>query len=302
MNILKKVLICGLILSVFCIVQPIRAQSADAIQLAEHGRGLLAKGDFEGSLKQFAQAARTEPGNMVWRETYALLRQVIKMRQSLEMEKNPAKWEYTARALRAFYRDNNLYKEALPLDQKFYELKQDAESALLLAETQLELDMNQPMLDFTDGLSKDTVSDGVTLLRAIALARLEKNDEALQLLQSVKLPEKPAGIIYFYRARIQSLSGKSDDALESLTTAFETTPPAFLPALKNRTQKCSDFQSFYEKAQENQKPAPKESFVKVLQTQSKIEESGCTGGSSCATCQHSSSCSSASASASCEKQ
>jgi ferredoxin len=62
--------------------------------------------------------------------------------------------------------------------------------------------------------------------------------------------------------------------MTTLTSCFAAVPPSRLDELKNHARKCSEFAGV----------ASSPAFAQALQTQSKVAESKCSGGSSCSTC------------------
>jgi hypothetical protein len=75
-------------------------------------------------------------------------------------------------------------------------------------------------------------------------------------------------------ARANVSVGNDNQALDLLTRCFEATPPSRLEVLKSHARKTPEFVSLASTPQ----------FAEVLKTESKIAESKCSGGSSCAGC------------------
>ena len=121
---------------------PVVARADTAANSFAKGESLLAKGDFAGALQSYAAAARADRDNQDYLQHYAMLRRVVEMRGRLEAEQSPERWDYLAKALRAFYLSERIYPELLELDQDVHARLSSAESAALLAETQLALGKN----------------------------------------------------------------------------------------------------------------------------------------------------------------
>jgi tetratricopeptide (TPR) repeat protein len=261
---------------------PAWAGSADrAAQLSSEGSTLLAKADFDGALKAYAQAAKADPENEGYRQQYALVRRISKMRKGIDKERNPEKWETNARALRSFYYENEIYAEALALDRQFHARLNTAESAGMLAETELALGMNGEAAELLSGLDEQQASPHTRTLLGIALARQGKLDEARALAPECVPPDGAGPAPYFDLARLRALLGESSPALETLARSFELTLPSRLEALKTKAKTCPDFAAL----------ATGPDFAKALETPSKIKESDCSGGSSCGKCPHRAKCS-----------
>jgi hypothetical protein len=56
------------------------------------GESRLAAGDLPGALQQFAQAVRADQSNQQYVQQYAMLRQVLTLRDNLPKEKDLAQW------------------------------------------------------------------------------------------------------------------------------------------------------------------------------------------------------------------
>ena len=87
-------------------------------------------------------------------------------------------WEYMARALRAFYVNERIYPELLKLDQAIHERLNSAESAAMLAETQLAMDQNAAAVQTLSALEPGKTTAMAQLLLGIALVRSGKADQA----------------------------------------------------------------------------------------------------------------------------
>lgn len=262
---------------------PARAGSAeDAAKAFAAGQTSLAKADFDGALKAFKSAAKKDGKNQEYAQEYTMLRQVVRMRKDCAKERNAEQWLNTAGALRTFYYDHHLYSEALPLDQERHRRQGSAESAIVLAETQLVLGMHSEAVEMLAGLPKEQASPRARVLHGLALARLGQIDEAQKLAAESPQVADDAGPRYFYDlARLGALAGDSTGAFEALTRAFELTPPSQLEAFRIEAKECKDLAAVASSAD----------FAKVLETPSKVKESDCSTGAGCGKCPMRSKCS-----------
>jgi predicted negative regulator of RcsB-dependent stress response len=252
----------------------------DPAELFAQGEAKLAQGDFEAAVEQFAAAAQAAPDNEQYKAEYTLLRRVMMVRPMLEKQNDPAQWERLARALRAYYYDHGVFTEALKLDRTRYEREVTAESAAMLAETQLELKRNVAALETLDAVETDAVSPRVLRMKGIALAREKSLDEArAQLKECAKVEEKDAQG-HLELARLYALLGDEKASTAELAFAMQWTPPSQLAALRETVKKHPDFSGL----------VAAESFTVALATESKVKESSCSGGTSCGSCPSRSTC------------
>ena len=270
-----------------------RAESAHpAADAFAQGGALLVKGDFDAALKAYATAAKADSANQAYRQQYSLVRRVIKMRKRIEKENNPEKWTSTAEPLRAFYYEHGVYTEALPLDRQFHAKMNTPESAAMLAQTQLELGMNDEAAGLLSSLDKDKITPRSQVLLGIAFARQGKLDDARRIAKDFAVPKDAKPPVLWNLARLRALVGDSSDALGLLTRCFESTPPSRLDAAKTGAKESNDFRTLLASAD----------FAKVLETKSKVKESGCSSGTSCGKCPSRASCGKSSKSASSSKK
>jgi tetratricopeptide (TPR) repeat protein len=262
------------------------AEASAAADLFTQGQTLLTQGDFDAALKAFASAARQDSKNQAYRDQYALVRRVIQMRQTLAKEENPQKWQETASALRAFYYDNRLYSQALPIDEQIYDRLKTPESAVMLARTRLELGQNTLAAQLLEKLSGDARTPQVEVLQALASARAGNLVPAKSVAQNLGTPENADAAMYFDVARLDALVGKHGASAGALTRCFEMTPPSRLDALKSLAKACKDLEPVLANAD----------YAGVLATASKVKESPCSGGSGCGNCKLAGSCAKAGAS------
>jgi tetratricopeptide (TPR) repeat protein len=245
------------------------------------GEALLAKGDFAAALQSYAAAAKADRDNQEYMQHYAMLRRIVDMRSRLETEQNAERWDYLAKALRAFYLSERIYPELLKLDREVHARLGSADSATLLAETQLAVGQNAEAAKLLAALEPGKATPMTQTLRGVALARTGKTDEAKQIAKDVEVPADAGPRMAYAAARFYAAVGDSAKALQWLQTCFEVTLPSMADSYKSHAKGCADFAAL----------AASPEFARVLETKSKIPESKCSGGSSCANCPMSGKCS-----------
>jgi len=239
------------------------------------GEKLLAASDFSGALKAFKNAARADKKNQDYAQQYAMLRQVIRMRERCATEKDTERWLQMAGALRSFYTDHRLYAEALPLDRERFKRSPSSESAAMLAETLVARELDSEAVEMLTALPPKQTSSRTIALHGLALAHLDQLDKAKKVaanLQGVKGEASPA---YQYDlARLCSLTSNESGAIKALTSAFEQTPPSRLVSFKTEAMKNPDLANV----------ARTDAFASAMKTQSKVKESDCSKGPGCGKC------------------
>jgi tetratricopeptide (TPR) repeat protein len=251
------------------VVQAESAQESFAI-----GKALVAKADFQGALRAFANAARMDQDKQEYLQHYAMVRQVIALRQRLDVERDDARWEYFARGLRSFYISNGLLNEALSLDERMHARLNTTTSAKLLAETQLALNMNEEAAKTLADLAPEKQTSDTRALQGLALARQGEVEQARQIVAAIDLAEDAGPGTIYSLARLKAAIGDTEQALALLARCFESLAPSRHEAFKDHARKSPEFAGL----------VSTETFVKVLQTESKVPESKCSGGSRCAGC------------------
>lgn len=251
------------------------AQAEDpAEQTFDRGNTLLQKGDFEGALEAFTAAAKADPDNDEYRQQAALIRRVIALRDRLDKEEDAELWVRMATSLHGFYHQRKVYSEALTLDQRIDARLNNADSAAMLARTQLALNMHSAAASLLKDLQADQVTPEAKALYGIALARQGKLEAAKALAESVELPKEPDPQLLFDLACLRASVGDTKEALPLLQRSFESTPPSRLAAAKTAARECPDLVTLKDS----------EAFAAVLETESQVKESGCSHGASCGKC------------------
>lgn len=250
------------------------APADDAKPLAEKGKAFLKAGDLDAAKKAFAQAAKTDPSNENYRRAHAILGRIITLRASLETETNLAKWSTSARAVRSFYLSNGLNNDALAISQQWNDKAKSTESAVLLAEVQLELNKNAEAEKVLLAVKPDQQNDELKRLLALAKARQNKPTEAKAHLAAAATPKADDYRALLTTAAIEARLSQNDQAIATLICGFEATPPSILPAVKSQIRNDADFASL----------AKLPAFTKALETASKVKRSECSGGKDCGSC------------------
>ena len=240
----------------------------------QRGKDLVRQGDLQGAMQAFSEAVRADRSNEEYLQNYSLVRQVIMIQNALKKETTPQRWQYYARALHAYYISEGLYDQALAIDKQIHERLDSASSAALLAETQLAMKMDTEAAELLSQLPADKTNAVTESLEGIALARLGKKADALKHVELAKLADDDGPGVVYCVARLQAATGNAGQATELLTRCFEQIPPSQLDGFKTHAKATPEFAAL------TGTPA----FQQALETKSKVQESSCSGGSSCAGC------------------
>lgn len=261
-------------------VSTINAAAQAPAEAFASGEALLDKGKIAEALESFTAAARGDRNNVAYVQRYAMLRRIVELRNRLEHEQDATQWVYMAKALRAFYVKERLYDELLGIDTRIHARLGNADSATMLAETQLTLGRNEESLATLSASNQEPVPVLAQALRGIALARLGRGDEAKRIAEALDVPRDAGPNVIYAAARLQGSVGNAADATRLLTRCFETTLPSMLDGFKAHARTCPEFSTM----------ASTSEFASALATPSKMPESKCSGASSCAGCPMSGRC------------
>ena len=245
------------------------AEDADA-----QAQTLLKKADFDGAMRAFAAAAKDDPQNQQYRRSFAMVRQVIAMRDRLEKEQDPKRWEYIARALMNYYTNERIYPAALELGEKMHTKLQTTFSARMLAETQLAMDRASEAEKMLAALDPQKANVATKSLYGLALIQNGKTAEAKKVADSLVVPDNTGPRALYCAARLQAAVGNSQQAVELLRRAMENIPPSLQDGYRSHARGCDDFAGV----------SQSDAFAKALAVESKIAESKCSGGGKCAGC------------------
>lgn len=262
-----------LVAFVLC-ANPVVARGETAEEIFAQGQALLAKGDFSGALGAYSKAVEANRGNQAYFQQYVLVRRIVQMREQLEQEQDSARWQFLAQGLHSFYVNQKLYNETLDLDRKIFARLKDANSATMLAETLLAMDKNTEAVETLRSLDAEKATPASRALLGVALARQGKMDEARQIAQNVTLAQEVSPGLVYTVARLQSLTGDKPGAMASLARCLESLPASRQTGYVAHARVCPDFGELLETPE----------FVQALATPSKVPESKCSGGKSCAGC------------------
>ena len=271
---MKRVFVKIATAAAVCLMTTTVAWADTAAEAFAKGEGLLKQGNLDGALAAYADAARAERGNQEYVQHYTFLRRILQLRQSLEQEQNAARWENVARSLHAFYVSEKLYSEALMLDRQIHRKLNSEWSTVTLAETQLALGLNDEAVQTLTGLDAKKASPAARATLGIALARNGQTDRAKEIAMAIDLPPKANPQTVYAAARLSAAVGDSAKAAELLARCIESVPPSRQDGFKELAKLSPEFATMAATAE----------FAKALDTKSKVPESKCSGGKSCAGC------------------
>lgn len=269
-----------------CAASVYAADASGGAKAYAEAQALLQKGDLQAAVRQFSAAAKLAPENTSYREQALLVFRVARMQQGLERIDDSDRWLQSAYALHKFYLTHEVDSLALKTAAAIHAKQNDADSAALLARTQLEADQNKEAAELLKPLTGEQATPEVKALRGVALARLAQAEPAGAELTGMKLADDCKAQLACDVARLQALLGKSDDACKSLTAYFQKTPPSLLDAARDYVKTCPDFATL----------TSGDAFATALKTESLVKESDCSSGSSCGSCPSRGSCGSSSGS------
>jgi tetratricopeptide (TPR) repeat protein len=245
---------------------------------------ILEHNDYQAALKLYADEARKNAGQSYYQEQFSILRRVIKMKKAMEADfDNPAdksdadlkKWNSYYQAVRAWYYAQGFYSKSLELDKTAFEVLKTDAAQLNYFETLVVLNRNAEAKEYLDQ-AKGPVKDHPVFqtLALLVQARLAPSDAILGQLKLVNPDPRanPASIVY--AGCIHQLHHDSKQAFAQLAIALENTAPTQIGATRRMIESMKEFQDCH----------TDKAYQAALQTQSKIYQSGCTGGSSCNSC------------------
>jgi hypothetical protein len=238
--------------------------------------------NYTAALNEYVAAAKANPQEVYYRQQYAVLQRVVKMQNLIKTEINLEKWKSYAKAMRGYYYNKGFYSEVLALDLQAANKFNTGEFAANAVETML---LNGKTADAVKFIEEKKPEDKIVRYETLSLAAQALNGKAKEsadALQALKIDPKTDSKSYFDAARIYNAAGDKEKTLSSLQLLLENTLPSEIEAERLMIKRTADFASLN----------GSEDYTKVLATQSKVEQSGCTGGSSCSTCKNRSKCSS----------
>ena len=272
---LHRKLIAGLALCLALTSSALANENTEkAAQLFDQGLVVLAQGNFDGAMKAFAGAAKTDPANQNYKQHLALVNRVKQVRAMNEKEQNVALWTKQAESLRTFYMDYEVFAEALAIDQRRFKKLGTPATAVDLAESQLELGKNAESVKLLVGLDKAMATPRSDVLLGIGLARLGKMDDAKAVAGNcaAQVDSKDLALL-FDAACLNSLVGNQELAAKQLTLTFEQTPPAQLVKAKTYAKKRHDLAGL-----------TSAQYAGVWTVESKIKPAACGSAAGCGGC------------------
>ncbi len=262
----------------FCISQGLLGQMT-SVELAAYAEAALQRADFIQALALYQEASKLNPDHAEYRQRCLILKNVIQIRSRLEQEQDTQKWVYMAVSLRTFYMQNKIYAEALKISQQIYDKSPTPSAMFMLGEAQLSCAQYTQAKEFLSQAKED--SPMLQVLLGVASAKAKDNAKANAIAENLRKVSDISNPQFFYHAAVlEVLLGNSELALNFLGQALEKTLPSRLPAMQKAILEHPDLQSIQN--------IPR--FTQVLQTQSKVAESGCSAGSSCGSCPRRSGC------------
>ncbi|MDR3199472.1 MAG: hypothetical protein LBU34_16505 [Planctomycetaceae bacterium] len=226
----------------------------------QHGLQLIQSGQLEESVPFFQKALRIEPDNLELQKEFNNLRQIIKLRRELPMEKNVIQWGIGAERLRRYYVKYHVVSEHLALVLEVHRRAGTIAHAIDVVDAFLTAEQYQEALDFI--LSQKQPEQILPLQIEQARVYFEAGDKerARKIVRSIPFEKLDSPESLFRLARAQSMTLQHASAVKSLKRCFELTPSNILPLIKKEAEKCSEFEPILSSSE----------FRAVMGTQSQV--------------------------------
>ncbi len=241
------------------------------------------KSDFDAALKLYASAARQYKDQPYYKDQYAILRRVIKMKRAMEAESMQGdlskaqlkRWTSYYNAVRGYYYDHGFYIESAKIDKTAVIKIKNDQAKLNYIETLTVLDEVNEV--------KELISEPNESIKGrpdfIALQSLiqQRMDEVVDIAHIEKMliakpQENPRAFVYL--GCIYQLQKNQKKAYQSIVKALENTPPTQISMTRRLIENMKEFKDIRKT----------DKYLAVIKTGSKVYQSGCTGGSSCNSC------------------
>lgn len=234
---------------------------------ASEAAALLEAGKLVEARDAYLAAAKADPMNETVAAQAMILNRVINIQEFVATEDPSPKWEKGVMALHVFFLSSDLHSHALKTAQAAHEKADTALTGSMVGETLLEMGQNERAAAFLDGLREGQKDDQNMVFHGIALARLGRQAEVRENVETYGVPKTTDPNLLFDVARLQALLGDHEPAMTTLTTCFENCPPRSMPALKKLANTNPDFEGLRKM----------DGFAKVLETKSSVKASGGCG-------------------------
>ncbi len=247
-------------------------------------------GDFTAALELYAKVAKSNTSQPYYKEQYSILRRVIKMNQAIEATISQELNEASTKALtgyfagvRGYYYSRGYYGLAVALDKQAADKLGGADNQLAYLESLVAAGENAQAGEYlAGGAVSGADNTHLAVLKALVSTRGGQafTDWPAAEQWQQELTSDPLAQVYI--ACLYKSAGKQEQSFASLVQALEQTPPTQMAVTKNLIAAAAEFSD----------SADNKDYLAALSTQSKVYQSGCTGGSSCNSCSLKDSCSS----------
>ncbi|MDR2757545.1 MAG: hypothetical protein LBC20_17795 [Planctomycetaceae bacterium] len=226
----------------------------------QHGLQLIQFGQLEESILFFQKAIRIEPDNIELQKELNNIRQMIKLRGELPLEKNAIQWNIGAERLRRYYIKYHVISDHLDLALEIHRRVGTVSCAIDVVDAFLMAEQYQEALDFIVSQKKTEQILPLQIEKARIYFMAGDKEQARKIIRSIPFEKLNSPESLFRLARVQSMTLQHASAVKSLRRCFELTPPNILPLIKKEAKKCPEFESIFSSSE----------FMEVLKTRSLI--------------------------------
>ncbi len=240
---------------------------------ADVKKAITEENKYDKALEIYAEAARRNRSEPYYRQQYSILRRVIRMKNAMDSESDNKKWQDYYSAVHGYYMMQGYFTKALELAQQASE-KLDTDVVKLDLMKLLIISGNDIQAEQIAGSNAGSLSNDIRFqsLQSLLLARSGQSAQAIEAAENLTSSTEPSVMVNI--ACIYMAVGQKDMALNGIAAAIENTAPTQVPQIRLLIKNMPEFKDMLED----------EAFIKAVATESKVFQSGCTGGSSCGSC------------------
>jgi len=230
-------------------------------QAFSEARFRISVADFDGAVKSLQLALRCDFVNKKYAAELKSVREIIKLREEIEQEKDSHRWSVLAQHLRTYYKKNGVRDGLVDIGLQIFDRSKLTWDAVGVINAMIAAERFDDALDFADSVDDKGINPSIRIAKGCVLYSAGQNSEARKQARSISMDDLQTPDDLLRLARLQAATELYASSVKTLVRCFEQTPRNSLSEFKEYVVKVPEFEPLLTSSE----------FAEALTTQSKQE-------------------------------
>ena len=230
-------------------------------QAFSEARFCVSVADFDGAVRSLQLALRHDFVNKKYVAELRAVREIIRLREELERERDSHRWSVLSQHLRAYYRKNGVRDGLVDISLQIFDRSKLTWDAVCVINAMIVAERFDDALDFAASVDENDSNPSIRISKGYVLYSADRGAEARKQAKEISMNDLQTPDDLLRLARLQAVTELHASSVKTLIRCFEWTPRNSLPEFKDYVVTLPEFKPLLTSSE----------FAEALTTRSKQE-------------------------------